>query len=285
MSTAVDRSPSSTVAARTIGEGWVANAGRLGWVAKGVVYVLVGITALPIALSGGRGGGGEEASRSGALARLADNSFGGVLLLIVGVGLALYSLWRLTTAFLPGDGDAETWGRRVAYLFSAALYGFLAYTAFEIALGSSGGASNGGGSRIERISRALLESTGGRWLLGSAGLVMIGVAIGFVVKAVQRDFLERIALADASDAERTAVRKLGVVGWIGRGVTLALLAVFVLQAALTADPSDANGLDTALRETAGYWWGAVLVLIAGIGLVAYGAFAIVSARHRRLLGP
>jgi hypothetical protein len=76
-----------------------------------------------------------------------------------------------------------------------------------------------------------------------------------------------------------------VAGWIGRAITVGLVAVFVLQAAITADPEDAKGLDAALRETAQNWWGAVLVLVAGVALIAYGVFAVISARRRRLLGP
>jgi Domain of Unknown Function (DUF1206) len=57
--------------------------GRFGWVAKGIVYALVGFLALSIALGsdseGASGdGGGAEASQSGAIARIADASFGAV---------------------------------------------------------------------------------------------------------------------------------------------------------------------------------------------------------------
>lgn len=68
---------------RTIDSDTMVAIGKVGWVAKGVVYVLMGAIATPIALQGGSSGGssrGAQASRQGAIAKIAENSFGGVLL-------------------------------------------------------------------------------------------------------------------------------------------------------------------------------------------------------------
>lgn len=260
--------------------------GRAGWVAKGAVYALIGALAVPIAL--GNGSGDDEASRSGALAEIAESSWGGVLLVVAAVGLFLYAGWRLTTAVLPGDNDAETWAHRIGYGVSAAIYGFLGWSALSFVTSSGDSSSPGGSgdeSMVEKLSRTLMETTGGRWLLGALGLIMVGVAAYYVYKAVDKRFLERIDTGGASSTERTVIEKLGVAGWIGRGITMALLGFFVLQAAWNANPDEAEGLDAALRETADGTLGSILVLVAGIALISYGIFAVVSARHRRLLGP
>ncbi len=261
--------------------------GRLGWVAKGVVYGLVGVLTVPIAFSGG--GGGEEASRSGAVAEIAEESYGTILLWILAVGLVLYALWRLVTAFLPGENDAETLAHRVAYLFSAVVYSFLAWTAVDYATGggSSSGGSGGGGSggMLEDISRTLMESTIGRWALGLGALVGLGVAGYFAYKAIDKRFMDQFDFSDASSEERELIEKTGMAGWIGRAITTGLLAGFVLLAAITANPDEAKGLDGALRDVADNWWGSVLVLVAGVGLVCYGMFAAISARRRLLVGP
>ncbi len=276
---------SSSIDARTIGTGWVQHVGRAGWVAKGVVYALMGVIALSVAL--GDSGQGSEASRSGAVSKIAEQSWGGVLLVAVAIGLWLYAAWRLTTALLPGDGDAETWMHRVAYLFSAAVYGFLGWTALSFVI--SGGSSNGGGSgeqsTISKLSRTLLETTGGQWLLGLAGAGIMVIGGYYFYKAVDQKFMEGIDMGDASEGERELIERSGMAGWIGRAITVALIGIFVVQAAWTANPNEAKGLDAALRETADTGWGAVLVAVAAVGLIAYGAFAIVSARRRRLLGP
>jgi hypothetical protein len=287
--------------ARAIGIGWVQRFGRLGWVAKGVVYVLVGVLAVPIALSGGSSDEGE-ASQRGAIAEIADTSLGTVLLLVVGAGLALYALWRLVTALLPGENDADTLAHRAGYLFSAAIYGLLSWTALSWVVGgsgSSGSTSSGqqGGQTasgqqqsaderfLESVSRTLLDSTAGRWLLAIGALVGLGVAVYFAVKGVTGGFMEELDLGDASSEERTLLERTGQAGWIGRALMVGLMAVFVLYAAWTADPAQSEGLDGALRRVAQEWWGVLLVLGAGVGLVLYGVYAIVSARRQRLQGP
>lgn len=269
--------------ARAIDVEWLIPLGRLGWVAKGVVYGLVGILAIPIAFGSGGGGGGDgEASRSGAIAEIADASYGTVALWFLAAGLILYALWRLVTAFMPADNDLEALAHRVGYLSSAIFYGFLAWTAVSFTTGSGGG---GGGGGLESLSRTLMESSAGRVVLGALGLGGLAVAAYFAYKAYDRRFLTDLDLSSASAEEREAVEKTGMVGWFGRAITTALVSVFVVVAAVDADPSEAKGLDAALRDTAGSWWGSALVLVAGIALVAYGLFAAGTARRRRLVGP
>ncbi len=263
--------------------------GRLGWVAKGVVYGLLGVLTIPIAFSGG--GGGEEASRSGAIGEIAEESYGTIILWILAAGLVLYALWRLVTAFLPGENDLKTWAHRAAYLFSAIVYSYLAWTAVDYATGGSGssdgGGSGGGGSggTLQEISRTLMESTIGRWALGLGALIGLGVAGYFVYKSLDKRFMDEFDMSDAESEEREVIEKTGMAGWIGRAITTALLSAFVLLAAINANPEEAKGLDGALRDVADNWWGSALVLIAGIGLVCYGIFAAVSARRRLMVGP
>ena len=158
--------------ARAVDADWLLPLGRLGWVAKGIVYGLVGILAIPIAFSSG-GGSEGEASRSGAIAEIAEASYGTIALWVLAIGLVLYALWRLVTAFLPADNDLDALAHRVAYLSSAVFNGFLAWTAISFTTGSSGSggdSGDGGGGGLESLSRTLMEQTAGRWLLGAVGL-------------------------------------------------------------------------------------------------------------------
>lgn len=263
--------------------------GRTGWVAKGIVYGLAGVLAVPIALGGKSGdasrGGSGEASQTGAIEEVAEAPAGSVLLVALAVGLVLYALWRLTTALLPGDNDLDTWVHRAAYLGSAVLYGFLAWVSISFVTGGGSSSSSGGGDGIEKASRMLLEQPGGRWLLGIAAIVGLGSGAYFVYKGLAMTFLEQIDLSGAHAAERTFIEQSGRLGWVGRAVTVGLVSLFVLLAAIEADPDEAKGLDSALRDTADDTLGSALVLLAGVGLVVYGVFAAVSARRRRLVGP
>jgi hypothetical protein len=264
--------------------------GRIGWVAKGVVYGILGFLAFVIAVNGGSSG--DEASPSGALEKIGDSSAGSTLLVILAVGLAIYSLWRLVTAVLPGDDDAKAWLERVAYLVSAAMYGFLAWSAWSLSQGggsSSGGASGGGAgdddATVSRWTADLMGHSGGRWLVGLGGVALLVLATVFVVKGATRDFEDDLEHAGVGPVSYRTIVRLGMAGWIARGLTMALIGVFLLRAAIDFDPDQARALDDALRRTAGSSWGAALVAVTGLGLILYAAFAVVSAPRQRLQGP
>ena len=61
-----------------------------------------------------------------------------------------------------------------------------------------------------------------------------------------------------------------------------LVGFFVTRAAWRFDPSDARGFDRALRAAANTSLGAVLVWLAALGLVLYGAFCVLGASRRVL---
>jgi hypothetical protein len=270
---------------RSIGRSWLEKPGRVGWFAKGVVYVLIGALAVPIAV-GGSPSPDNRASRTGAIGIIAENSLGGVLLVLIAMGLVVYSLWRVTTAIMPGDAsDPVVWARRVGYLMSASAYAFLAWSAVSFLTSDPGDQESGGMSTLEKVTRTLMGSTGGRLVLGVGGLGGLIVAGFHGHRALTRKFMDDIDMSSASEGEQALITGLGAAGWIGRAMAIALLSFFVIEAAWTASPTEARGLDEALRDTAHMWWGAVLVLVAGVTLAAYGSFAIISARRRRLVGP
>ncbi len=97
---------SSTIATKGRRAGrspWVERLGRLGLVAKGVLYAVVGILAIKVAL----GGREESPDREGALQTIAQQPFGKGLLVLLAVGLAGYALWQLARGLLDREGEGE----------------------------------------------------------------------------------------------------------------------------------------------------------------------------------
>ena len=82
---------------------WAERLGTAGWAAKGIIYLLIAFIAAQLALRGDTGG--EEASKQGALRQLAEQPFGKAMLIVLAVGLAAYSAYRLLAIFLPQTGD------------------------------------------------------------------------------------------------------------------------------------------------------------------------------------
>lgn len=258
---------------------WVESLTQIGWVAKGVVYVLFGATATQIARNEPSD---DEASPNGALNRLMEQPGGRILLGVLAVGLFLYALWRVLSAAVIRGDDLSAWLHRVGYGFSAVFYALLGFTAVGTV---RRGTESESSSAVERLSSAAMEMPLGRYLVGLAGIVTVGVGIYFVVrKAAMRSFVDDLhGISDGSDdvTDRVVVGS-GVAGWIGRGVVTALVGALVVQAAVQFDPDEARGFDGALKEVSSSSAGTVLVWVGAVGLILYGAFCLLSHRYRRI---
>ena len=114
------------------------------------------------------------------------------------------------------------------------------------------------------------------------GLAVIAVGVHQAWKGVQQEFLGTLRTSEMSSGMRSAVEKLGIAAYLTKGAILALVGYFFLQSAITYDPDEAKGLDAALQEIAGETWGQVVLTLVAIGLLAYGVFAFVEARYRRV---
>lgn len=261
--------------------------GRAGWVAKGIVYGLIGILFVQIALSSGRGGGsgegGEQANQAGAIEEIAETSYGTVLLVAIGIGLALYAVWRILTVVLPGDWTGRALLDRIGYAVSAVVYISLLFTIIGFLRNDGGGSGQSEDRMIEGLVKDTLEMTAGRTLVIIAGLVLAGIGVAFVHKGWTRSFRDDIS--GDHGIEGTLIDNLGLVGWIARGVSMGIIGYFLARAAWTFDSDEAAGLDDSMRQLADKTWGAILAALVGIGFVAYGVFAAVSARYRDLEGP
>jgi amino acid transporter len=254
---------------------------QLGWIAKGLVYLLMGLTTAQIARQDAPS---DDASPEGSVGRIAEAPLGRVLLVVLTVGLLMYCAWRLLTVVLIRGNSASDWGDRVGYTFSGLFYLVLAYTSGKAAFT---GVDPERSNTVERLSKSVMELTAGRWLVGAGGVVVIGLGVFFVVhKGIQRSFADDLKSVSArpsdNEPKRAALVVAGVVGWIGRGVVTALVGYFVLRSAVVFEPDEARGFDRSLREIAGTGLGSALVLVCAVGLISYGVFSLVSYRFRTL---
>ncbi len=259
---------------------WIDQVAKTGWLSRGIVYLVFGLLAVPIAFQ--ESAPQDEASPSGALGRIVDIPTGRLLLAVLVVGMVLYIAFQLLSLALIVETTIGAWWRRAGNLMAALLYSTFAWSAAKLAVS---GQKSTDGSLIERVSKAVLDASGGRWLVGIAGLVTIGAGGYFFYRhVILRGFVEGLTSlgdepTDNSISGGTLV-VMGVIGWTGRSMVVALIGFFLVQSAWTYDPNDARGFDRALREAASSGLGSVLVLTAAIGLAAYGSFCVASHRHR-----
>jgi hypothetical protein len=243
-----------------------------------VVYGIIGILALKLAF----GAGGKATDQKGALETVAQQPFGKVLLILVAVGLAGYALWRFVRATLGHGVEAsnDSGFDRVAALASGLVYAGLCAIAVSILLGSSQGGS--GSAASEKAAGGVLGWPAGQWLVGFAGVVMIGVAIYQGYRGVTKDFLKDSKTEEMSVPIRHWVTRIGVVGHLSRMIVFGLVGVFLIKAAVDYDPKAAIGLDGALRKLAAQTYGSVLLGLVAAGLVAFALYSLSDARYRRI---
>ncbi|WP_067652344.1 DUF1206 domain-containing protein [Nocardia harenae] len=246
---------------------------RAGYVMSGVVHLLIGYIALRVAF-----GSGGTADQSGAMAQIAAAPGGKFVLWFAVVAFVLMALWRLAEAAFgsankPDKNSAEGEAfRRVKALATAVVYAALALTAFSFARG--GGNSSSGQSK--GTTAKLMESTGGQAALIIAALVVLGVGGYYVHKGVTKKFLEDL------DTNSQLAKRLGTAGYVAKGVAIGVIGALIAWAVFDHDPSKAAGLDGALKTLGAQPFGQVLLVLAAIGIAAYGLFNFFQARHAKM---
>ena len=253
---------------------------RSGYAARGVVYLVVGGLAVLAAL----GQGGQTTDTRGALTTILTQPFGKVLLAIVAVGLIGYALWRVVQAIADVDHhgtEPKALAIRGGLLVSAATHTLLAVFALSLIFGW--GSSVGGGDSGTRDWTAwLLQQPFGRWLVGVAGLAIIGAGIAHMIKGYRARF-EKYLRMDAAMLER--VSPVCRFGLIARGVVFVIIGGFLIVAAVEFSSAQARGLQGALQTLQQQPYGWILLGIVALGLVAFGAYSLIEAWYRRIDAP
>jgi hypothetical protein len=251
---------------------------QVGLTAYGVVHLLIAWLALQLAW----GGGGGSADQSGAMATLAGEPLGRALLWVLVVGLVALAVWQLAEvlrhrAGLQAQGEArkKAAGKVVKAVSKTVVYVFLAVTALRFATGGGQSSSDQQQSTVAGV----FGWPGGRFLVGVAALVVIGVGVYHVRKGVTGHFLKEIDTARAGAGQRRVIERLGQVGYPAKGVALALVGGLLGWAAVTFDPEKASGLDGAMRTLLDAPFGKVLLTLVALGIAAFGVFCLFRARY------
>lgn len=249
-------------------------AARAGFAVSGVLHLLLGYIVLRLAL-----GTGGNADQSGALATLADQTGGQVMLWIAAVGLFALGLWRLAEAVLgskpserSGNDDSPAWKRAKSVGLAVANIA-IALSAMRFAMGSgqSSGRQNSG------ISAQLMQSGWGKAVLVAVGLGVLGVGGYHVYKGVSRKFYKDLRVSGG-----TGITAVGVAGYVAKGLVLAGAGILVIVATLQADPAKASGLDAAVKTLGEAPYGKFLLILAALGIAAFGLYSFVRSRYGRL---
>lgn len=254
---------------------WLDTAARLGLVAYGLVYLLIGWLAVQLAL----GDGGQEASPSGALHELSQQPFGRVLVWAVALGMLLLVVWRLLEAAFGHreDQGSTRLRKRLASLGKACVYAALGVTAVRVAVGSEG--SQGSSQSSRGATAKLMDLPGGQWIVVAVGLGVIGYGVSVAWSGWQEKFAENLQTEGKLGNSGAAYLLLGQVGHMAKGFVFAAVGVLICYAGFTHQPEESGGLDQALQKVLEQPFGPYLLTAVGVGLACYGLFALAWARH------
>lgn len=250
--------------------------GRLGLVCYGLVHLLLAYLTAQVAL-----GDKEKASKSGALELIAESPGGELLMWVITAGFFAAALWQVgetiwRTAASSGPGRKV---RRLGHGAEAVLFLALGFASATFVAGGSGG--DGSSNKSSSLTAQAMDLPFGPALVGAAGLVIVGGGVYMAYRGFTKKFLDNLDLTGTGPATRTLAIRLGQIGHLAIGITYALAGGLVVTAAVTYDPDEASGMDTALRSLADEPYGNVLLLAIAAGFACYGAYNIGDARFRR----
>jgi uncharacterized protein DUF1206 len=251
-------------------------AARAGFAVSGVLHLIVAFIIAQIAF-----GSGGNADQSGALATLASHTGGAVILWGVAAGLVALGLWRIAESIVgskPGEGsgpyqdDTPAWKR--AKSLGLALVNFaIAFSAARFAIGSGQQSSQ----QNAGLSAQMMQSGWGKAVLIAVALGLIGVGGYHVYKGATKKFFKDLRVHGG-----TGVTAVGVAGYVAKGVVLVGAGILVIIATLQADPSKATGFDAAVKALGHAPFGKVLLIVAAVGIAAFGAYSFVRSRYGRM---
>lgn len=256
-------------------------AARVGYGARGFVYLSVGMIALLAALDHV----GDAVGSRGAAAWLAEQPFGRVWLVLLGLGLWAFVVWRVLQSVF--DADREGTGRkalmaRIGQGLSGVFYGVLAASVFELLDEVQPNPAAEDLAENRDKAATLLDLPFGDLALMAFGVVILAFGVGNIIRGARSDFGS--ALACSAQTCRRVV-PIARAGYVARGVALLPLATFIILAGLHSSASEVTsfgaGLDALERQPGGSW----VLTATALGLMAFGAFAFVEARWRRIRPP
>jgi hypothetical protein len=249
---------------------------RVGFLVKGVLYMVIGVMALQVAARAG----GRVTGMRGALTTVLRQPFGRTLLLVAAIGLVGYAVWRVLQGLVDPDRLGRDWrglAIRVSFVARGVVHAALGHQALLLHRGLS---ASSGTSEREVASQAFQWPLGA-WLVVLAGLGLIGFAVHQIYRAITGRLERNLNVNELRREAGEWAVGLSRFGMAARAVVFALLGWAIVVAGWSRDPSRVGTTASSLRVLAGQpgALGRWLMGVTAAGFVAYGFYQIIHARY------
>lgn len=243
----------------------------IGFVSKGIIYLVIGVLSLLAALNMG----GESSGTNQALVFLKKQPFGQILLLLLGVGLLCYSFWM----FVQSIKDPEDLGnsrkaklRRFGLFTTGLIYIFIAALAFyHVFTYETEGDSS---SRYLNFIGPYTLSV----IFIGVGIILAVQSVVLIVGVFKGGLLDQFNLE--GHKYHQLIRRIGQFGFYSRAFIVAIIAYFFLRAGIYTGNHDIKGIQDAFSFLDQSVLGRILMGFTAIGFVSYGAFYVLLTRYR-----
>jgi hypothetical protein len=249
---------------------------RLGFVARGIAYIVIGVIAVMLAFGVAR----HEPDRAGAIEAIAGQPFGYLLLWILVIGFLALAVWRFVQAAEKRLNLTE--GHRVMALLCGIAYAIAFYSTLMFVVHGTKPASDDSAARD--YTAQLLSLDGGRVLVACAGIVLVALGIVMAVRGFGAEFTRHLRMGWMSRGTQDVVVRLGQAGYVARALIVVGIGIAALDAAITYNAARAEGVDGVLRSFAQTPFGPWLLVLVALGLIAFGILSFFEAKWRRTLG-
>ncbi len=255
---------------------WVALLARVGYAAKALLYITIGILAAQAAF----GPNGRTTDTQGAFRLVHDLTFGRFILLAIAAGLMGYALWRVVEAIVDPEGrgrDLKGVALRAGFAIRGLFHGALGIAAFRAVQGRSSAGSN---DHARQLTASAFRLPAGELLIYGAAAFVAGYGAYQLYRSYASKLGRQLELGAFSEQTRPWVVRISRFGIAARGVIFCLIGFFLARAAEQHDAEQVGGIRESLNMLAGFgrWPFAVVAL----GVIAYGVYELVNARYRRI---
>ena len=170
--------------------------------------------------------------------------------------------------------------KRLGSVAIAIIYFGLLARAIELAAGHK--ASGGASANPQPLVVKALGWPAGKEIVGAGGAALVIAGVGLGLWGVLHRYSQSLALERAGRSGRRTIRTLGTFGDLARGFLLALVGAYLIGTAASGNPSQAKGIDQALKALVHHSYGAILIGSVSLGLLCFSMYSFLEGAFRRL---